>query len=91
MEFRSGDRDGHGRSLILCSVHLFFVLIWTYVLDHYPTGRLKDDPVLVSWQRQSDFDLKNVLVFHAVHDVMYPNEVPRAFGGKTATQTLHHT
>ena len=33
------------------------VLIWTYVLDHCPTGRLNDDPVLVSWQRQPDFDL----------------------------------
>ena len=37
---------------------------------------------------------KNVLVFHGVHDVMYPKKVPSAFGGKQAPQHhgyLHHT
>ena len=36
-----------------------------YVLDHCPAERSNDDPVLV---------------FYDVHDAMYLNKLPRAFG-----------
>ena len=42
-----------------------------------------------------DSDL-NFLIFHGVHDAMYPNKVPMAFGEKNICTTwqnlyLHHT
>ena len=56
-------------------------------MDHCPAGS-NEDPVLVSWQGHPDSDY---LVFHAVHDAMYHNKVPRAFGGKTAPQKFTET
>ena len=58
-------------------------------MDRCPVGRSNDDPVSASWQRQMGFGLKSPgTVLDGVHDTMYPNKVPRAFGSKTASQ--HH-
>ena len=56
--FRSGDWDGHGRSLILCSVNHFCVnldvFLWIIVLLEDPTTT----HFSVSWQGQPDSDSK---------------------------------
>ena len=50
---------------------------------------LLKDPIMTQLQfpgRGSQIQIKNVLVFHGVHDAMYPNKVPRAFGENTDPQ-----
>ena len=64
-----------------CVQLTIYVLIWI-ISDHCPAGKSNDDPILVSWQEQPYSDWK----FNGVHDAMYHNKVPRAFGGKAAKQ-----
>src|SRR4029434_489906 len=61
-----------------------FVLILRCASDHCPAGR-SDQPILSLLEGAVRF-LFNICWYLMVHDTMYPNNMSRAFGRKTAPQ-----
>ncbi len=83
--FRSEDRNGHSRSLVLCSVTHFCVVFEVYVLI---IVRL-EDPNMAHYKisnRVSHLLIFYLIVFDRIHDTMYLNKMSRTSSRKIGPQ-----